>query len=435
MSKKKHTNKTPKVNWTPSSKQWVKQYKGKKYYLGQGKNKSDRESYHRAVKKFEEIKNQVDSGGEVLSTKEILPEKPKSKKKKSSRPWNPRRVKTVVKRFLDDKRRIAVSNPDELTLGRVQNLKNRLQHFVDHFENELLSRVTANELNRWVKKSAKRVEKGEIAPATLRQDHLAVKQLFKYAYEEEIINSTPRNLDKLTKRSKRSAKASTRTRRDKHFSKQEIQLLYQSCNVDHMDSKWLNRGDTHIEMMQLAIVLALNTGMTQEDLNDLTVGDIYLNKRPPRCIRQRTKTLVDANHLLWRESVRLLKPHMTGKKMNDLILLRKDGRPLITQSTNNRGVLTGGRSDVLGACFTRLVKRVLGKDEDKRFRDLRRTGANMCGQRFPGMDETYLAHAERKASSYYSLPAQRQFDTMLTYLEKDLGFSKDLMKLPKGKTK
>ena len=72
------------VNWNASQKQWIKYYQGKKYYLGTGKGVSDRESYNRAVAKFNAIKKTVDAGGKVNSTRTVLSGKKPKKKKTSS---------------------------------------------------------------------------------------------------------------------------------------------------------------------------------------------------------------------------------------------------------------------------------------------------------------------------------------------------------------
>ena len=424
-----------KVNWTPSVKQWVKQYKGKKYYLGQGKNKSDRESYNLAVKKFEAIKKRVDAGEFIESTKDILPKK-KMKSKKQTKYYNPRRVSTVVKKFIKTKYHEAISsNGEDVTLGRVQNIKNRLQHFVDYFGDRLMSSITGADLQKWSIKNGKRVGTGEIQPSTLRQDFRTVRQLYTWAYKQHILNSVPRNLDDFGKQSK-SAIRKAKKKPVLTFTKQEIQKLYKGCDTLQMDSKWWGRTDTEIDMLKLAIVLAVNTGMTQQDLSDLTMDELHLDKRPPRCIRQRSKTGQDSNHWLFRESIRLLKEHTEGKKGTDKVLLRRDGRPLVVKSMRD-GLHTGSRSDALGASFKRLVERVLGEDDPRRFRELRRTGANFCKQREAGTETLYLSHADGRMSSLYTKPAQKRFDVILTYLEADMGFAHGygLYKMPAQKSK
>jgi len=101
------------------------------------------------------------------------------------------------------------------------------------------------------------------------------------------------------------------------------------------------------------------------------------------------------------------------------------------------GMKTGSRSDALGASFKRLVERVLGEDDPRRFRELRRTGANFCKQREPGTETLYLSHADGRMSSLYTKPAQKRFDVILTYLEADMGFAHGygLYKLPAQKSK
>ncbi len=435
MSKKKRQ----KVSWDKHNKQWVKTIQGKRYYLGVGRGSSDRESRRLAILKLEEIERRLGLGIQVETGKDVPSLKKKTKRKKTTpkRRYDPKLVKTVVRKFLKDKMTIATSSDGEdLSFGRVQNLKNRLQHFVDYFGDRRMTTITATDLTRWSQKASKRVQDGEIKPSTLRQDFNSVKQLFKYAYKQELINSIPRNLEDFGKQSKSQRLKQGKTKRHYFFDKKEIQLLYNSCAKDSMCSKWKNRTDTEFELLQLCIVLALNTGMTQQDLSDLTVGDLYLKKRPPRLIRQRSKTGMDSNHLLWRKSVAGLKEWSKGKKMTDKVFSRRDGRDLIVYTTKPGGKKTGGRSDVLGASFRRLVQRVLGKDDPRRFRELRRTGANMCKQRKPGTEDLYLSHAEGKMSSAYVTANLKEFDLMLTYLEKDLGFESNLMRLPKkGKTK
>ena len=185
-----------KVNWDSHNKQWIKTYKGKRYYLGTGYGSSDRESRRIAVERMEEIKKRVDAG-ELIDTAKDVPArkqktKKKTKKKTVKRIWNPKLVRYVINRFLKDKMHTATStNGEDLTYGRVQNLKNRLQHFNDYFGDRRLSSLTANDITRWSQVNSKRVEKGEIAPSTLRQDFVSVKQLFRYAYKQELINKYP----------------------------------------------------------------------------------------------------------------------------------------------------------------------------------------------------------------------------------------------------
>lgn len=426
------------VNWDKNLKQWFKTIDRKKYYLGAGKGVSDRASRRLAIEKVRKLQQELGKGTPVRTAKDIKTPKKKitrnRKKTAPKRKWNPKQVTSVRNKFIKEKKRQA--DVGDITVGRVQNLEGRLKHFVDTFGTTKLSSITATDITRWSTKASKRVANGDIAPRTLQQEYNAVKQMYKYAYKEEIINSIPRNLDDLGKQT-RIQKMRTKKKRHLYFDKKEIQELYESCSLEHMCPKWKNRTDTETQTLQFAILLALNTGMTQQDLSDLEVGDCALTKRPPRILRQRSKTGVESNHLLWRKSVEGLKILCKGKKKNALVFTRKDGRPLVIHSVNRKGVKTGGRSDVLGASFKRLVKRVFGDTDERRFRELRRTGAEMCSKRM-GRDiaELYLAHADGKVSSAYITSNQKEFDKMLTYLEVDMGFETTLQKLPKrGKSR
>ncbi len=426
------------VNWDANNKQWFKTFQGKKYYLGTGRGKSDRESKKAAIQRMEEIKSLVLAGESIEVASQVpTTHKPKKKARKKStktRKWTPLLVKSVSRQLVREKMGIAqASNGEDLSFGRVLNLKNRLKHFTDYFGDRKLSTITASDLTKWSQIAAKRVTSGEIAPATLRQDYNCVKQLFRYAYKEDYIDSLPRNLDDLGKQTKTQKKKQAVARRHLFFTKKEIQQLWDACSKDSLDSKWRDRGDTEQELLQLCIALGLNTGMTQQDMSDLVVADVMIKKRPPRIIRLRSKTGIESNHLLWVKVREALKPRLEGKKPMDKVLRRKDGRPLVVTSVDDRGRPTGARSDIIGGAFTRLVKRVLGKDDPRRFRELRRTGAEMCRNRMPGTEDLYLSHAEGKMSKQYTTRAgpQKIFDTMLTYLEVDMGFEKTLMKLPK----
>jgi hypothetical protein len=142
------------------------------------------------------------------------------------------------------------------------------------------------------------------------------------------------------------------------------------------------------------------------------------------------------NFILWKMTQQALEPLLAGKKSSQLVFTRPDGKPLILDS-KERGVETGGRSEILGYRFQRLVERTFAPTEEAytfRFRELRRTGANMCEQRMPDVARLYLAHRDREMKSFYVAPAQKRLDLMLTYMEKDLGFSETLMRLPKRKS-
>ena len=412
------------VNWDKTNKCWRKYIEGKTYWLCAGKGSSDRVSKKIAIEKVREIRKELAAGKVVDSTRFDTPTSRKvsrksRKTKTTKRRWSPKQVNAVRNRFIKDKR--AEADVGDITYGRVQQLENRLKHFCEYFDRKNLTSINENDINRWSRLASKRVADGHIAPRTLQQEYTSVKQMYTYARKQGLIKNVPLNLEDLGKQTKQQKMRSKKKKRHLFFSKKEVQMLYQHCSTEHLDLKWRERKDTEMKNLKLAICLALNTGMTQQDLSDLTVADLSLKKRPPRVERQRSKTGVESNHLLWRKSVAGLKELCKGKKMTERVFTRNDGQPLVRLSKEPKtGKKTGGRTDVLGAAFKRLVKRVLGEDDPRRFRELRRTGAEMCKQRNPGTEQLYLAHTDRQMSAFYTTPIQKEFDLMLTYLEIDL---------------
>ena len=59
-------------------------------------------------------------------------------------------MSTIVNKFIKTKYNEAISsNGEDVTLGRVQSIKNRLQHFKDYFGDRLMSSITEADLQRW----------------------------------------------------------------------------------------------------------------------------------------------------------------------------------------------------------------------------------------------------------------------------------------------
>ena len=56
----------------------------------------------------------------------------------------------------------------------------------------------------------------------------------------------------------------------------------------------------------------------------------------------------------------------------------------------------------MGDKFKRLVKRVLGDDDLRRMRELRRTGADFVKQREVGVEKLYLGHTDSSMSGRYT---------------------------------
>ena len=414
-----------KPKWRKEDRCWVKFVDGKRHYLKQAPNKSCRESYRVAVQRLNEIYKLVDAGKPVPAGMSQMLSQDSSaapEVKVEKRSYNPRRVPTVIRKFLKEKQAIAdASNGEDLTHSRVSDLRSRLAHFGDYFKDALLSQITGPELKKWSVVASSRVAEKKVAPATNRKDMQCVRQLFRWALKNDLISKLPKTLDELGHQTRVQKKKQNAAKRHLFFEPKEIKQLFEALDPVKMDPKWKNRTDQDWELLRVSMVLALNTGMTQQDLSDLKVGEVFLSKRPPRIMRQRSKTGAESNHRLWTKSVEMLKPRLNGMKHHETVFQRRDGRPLVTQTLKD-GRNTGGRSDALGAAFKRLVHRVLGDDDPRRFRELRRTGADRCKQRKRGLEKMYLSHEDGEMSAFYTKPAQDEFDQLLGWIGKDFGF-------------
>lgn len=392
------------LTWNAAQKQWRKKYKGKLYYCGSGKAKYDRESYKAAVAFWKQKKTEVDAGIKSDLKPAALKPQPVEADQKPQPVWNPKQTTTCINRFLKAKEADVAMG--KIKPGRLLDLKGRLQMFKDFFDVTHIDTIDEDSITRYQQHSVSQMKELNLKVATLGQDYKAVRQFFNWCYDQRIINEKPRNLKELA--------VKITNGHNHYFTKAELHKLVDGCLVDK-DESW--------KILQACIMLGINMGYTQRDCSDLLVGEVLASKRPPRIIRNRSKTDVPSNHLMWQKTRELLLPFCEGKADSDRVFYRPDGRELVPNSVDSKGNETGGRSDFLGNKFKRLVQDVLKVDDTRRFRALRKTGADHIKQRQPGMESMYLAHNDSKMSAVYTEPAQKQFDRLLSYMEKDLGFT------------
>lgn len=414
------------LTWHEASHSWRKMHNGRLLYFGKGKGKSDRTSYNAAVQKWNTYLRSVEASSPTESPAGEQKSKPLPVDTRGKR-WNPRQVTSCVNRFLASLQTKAQAG--EINFSRVSDVRARLQRFTTAFAHRLLNELDERDIAAFKATQTARIPKGDVKPSTLRQEFNAVRQLFDWAYKQKVLNERPRNLDDLRITIQRQPPT-------RFFKPSDIQHLFKMCDAGTLNPKWQERAKEGCETLKAAMLLALNCGLTQKDVSDLTVGEFSLKKRPPRLIRRRSKTGVQMNFILWRATQDAVAPLLKGKQSSERVFARPDGKPLILDSTED-GKKTGGRSELLGYRFRRLVERSFTPNEDAytyRFRELRRTGANMCEQRMPDVARLYLAHRDREMKGFYVAPAQKRLDLMMTYMEKDLGFTETLMRLPKRKS-
>ena len=131
------------------------------------------------------------------------------------------------------------------------------------------------------------------------------KSFVRHLWEREVIDSLPRNLNKL--------QIATDAPTIKTFTPKEITTLL----------------DEATERTRLYALLMLNTGMTGKDISDLDPKEV--DWQQGRIIRKRSKTKREksvpvVNYKLWPETFRLLKKY--GNRKGEHVLLNSQGLPL-----------------------------------------------------------------------------------------------------------
>ena len=406
------------------SKTWKKKYKGKTHYLVYSPSKSDREKYREAVDKWNRIKAEIDAGEydaekeRLASEKKRLVSVTKSGRQKGRRRYNPRQISNCIKKFLEFKQ--GEVNSKQITPSRLKSLQYALVPFGDRFGDVQINQISEREIEKFRNEQSKRVARNEIKPSTLDHYFRAIRQFFLWAWKNRLINERPRNLSDL--------KGKILPRKVDLFTPDEIQALVDGIGQENLDPKWQSRAGPQVDhtILEAAILLGLNCGYTQMDISTLRVGDCQFRKRPPRVVKRRSKSGVPMEHLMWKRTKSFLEKHCNGKKQSDLVFTRSDGKPIVPFSIDKDGNIVGGRSDWMGDKFKRLVQRVLGGDDPRRMRELRKTGADFVKQREVGIEKLYLGHTDSSMSGRYTKPAQKALDGVLCFMEMDFGFTDKL---------
>lgn len=394
-------------------------YRGEMIICGYARIKTDREAYRKAVDEFHRRKAEIDAG---IYDRELVRQQKLAKRRSSKAPasdpkWYRKQVGPLVGKFLKQKQ--AEVNTGDITPTRLSDLRSRLREFCEYFKSRSIKSITETDISRFALDQSKRVARGDIGVSSLGQDYKAIRQFFTWCWKNRLINERPRNMDELSVTIKR--------RKLEFFTPEDIQKLFEGLDRE-LPVAWRNRkdGSTDYSVLRATMILALNCGYTQQDVSTLRVEDCSFATRPSRILKNRSKTDVPMNHLMWNETKRILKDACKGKSRRDLVFTRPDGRSLIPYSMDKEGNITGGRSDYLGNKFKRLVFATFGADDSRRLRELRRTGANYCRKRINGIEKLYLGHTDGSMSALYADPPQKMLDSVLCFMEKDFGFTEKL---------
>jgi integrase len=172
--------------------------------------------------------------------------------------------------------------------------------------------------------------------------------------------------------------------------------------------------------MQCFILLALNTGMTQQDLADLQPEEVdWKNGRLTR-VRSKLKTNSTAqtiNYVLWSATFTLLKRF--GKKTGERVFVSRNGTAIKSEGFNDAGDYI--KNDNLGQTFLRFKKAHFPK-LNATFKSFRSTGSGILqGTAYADMRVFYLGDSPRTVLDRSYSPGSSQFQARFDEAIKTLG--------------
>jgi len=269
-----------------------------------------------------------------------------------------------------------------LSRGSYSSDTYRLENFLRQCRNEnkakLSSIVTAGFLGAYRTKLLDAVARNRQSPEDAKHHLRTVKALLKWGYEQERLDTLPRNL-----LSAEFAKVDIKPPSPKTFTLVELRTLYAKANG----------------RMRLWLLLGLNCGYLQADIASLSHEMVDWKLGTIR--RSRQKTGVDSEHKLWPEALRLLREYATDPTEHpDTLLLNSHGHVLYAETRKDDGKVT--KKDTIGHAFKRLAN-----DAGVRltFKHLRKTAASAIEreyQKTPHVAKLYLSHDIRGIQQHYT---------------------------------
>jgi integrase len=291
-------------------------------------------------------------------------------------------VKTHVSRFLESKK-------NTVSPGRYSHLHSQLWEFSNWTGELAVDEITAQLVRQYFDEVLRKK-----TPYAARDAYACLRQFVRWLYNNEFIDSQPRNLDGLTN---------------------EIQIPAPLITVVSNDDihRLLQRATSRT---QLYLLLTLNCGMTQKDIADLTHAEV--DWQNGRIIRRRSKTrkgknTPEVNYLLWPATLRLLRLE-ASEENKELVLLNSNGGPLLDTRVTDAGKLK--KRDNVRSAYERLRKKVGASNSLKAFRKTSATRMR-SNKDYRGLETLFLGHSNRTvAEVHYAAAPQDLLDQAITWL-------------------
>ncbi len=235
----------------------------------------------------------------------------------------------------------------KLSPGRLANLQASTGLFRDFVgSTKDIASVNARAMASFFEHLRNKVDRKEFRSAATGRDHATnVAQFLRWAWKQEYVESLPRNLG--------DHEIAVPIKEVKVFTIPEIGTLLKAATP----------------RTRLYILMALNLGMTQQDISDLHPGEVDWRKRTVKRKRSKTKqheSTPMVTYAMWPETLFQLKDFKTNDK--NRVLLNKYGLPLKDQEFVDGKYR---KTDTVGREFRRLKKKC--GINDRTFIDLKKT--------------------------------------------------------------
>jgi integrase len=338
--------------------QYCKKVRGRIYYFGTDK--------HEALRQFLEQAAYLYAG----------------KSRKPNLAIDHLAIKTLCNLYLEHQEAKVLSG--EITMRYLVDQIKLLKVFVRFIgPNRRSSDVVTIDLQNY---RAKLIKSGK-APATMNNHISAIKVMYHWAIDNEIISTAP-NL--------------------KALKKAPIHKVFRATFTKDQVAKLLNLAN---DQMQAMIWLGLNCGFGCTDCAELQWSHLDLNKA--RVHFPRGKTGVDRNLPLWPETIQALKSlHRNGIHVFSTCQGNQWVRVI---QHDNHGVQKNTIDNALSKEFSKLLKKTgIEKQKGLGFYSLRRTAATWAAQSGdPFAVQRLLGHADLKMASTYVQDINEQTDRVI----------------------
>lgn len=405
------------VSYYPTRDCFRKIYRGKAHYVGKGRRKGETEKqrFERAVAEWLKLKEKIDRGEKQgqesrhaagiksggldinLPFKQIRPKHAASFAYDYSQDPDElpgsvvaapadATIDELADAFLSGIR--LMSQAGKRAVSTYREAKDSLadfQGFCKRYRRRKVEQIDAQLLLSYRNRQFELMYGNEHSPFTTKRRLRYVKKLVEWGFENEFIESMPRNING------NYAKVELPDPEPKPFTIQQVKQLWKAANTKTKFSRKSNRN-------ALYLLLGLNCGYRSGDIASLRHE--HVNWETLVIERKRTKTNSPQIHKLWPLTAELLREEMTDLSEHELMLLDERGGSLVVESIDGKTAKT----DCIGRCFNRLKVKIGWKGPGMGHSVLRDTGAQALKDHYPDSPlivKHYLGHKTRDVVRHY----------------------------------